>query len=44
MIDVGDKAPDFVLEAHDGRTIDSKDLYGKEQVVLFYYPKASTGG
>ncbi len=44
MIDVGDKAPSFRLPAHDGREIDSADYYGKQPVVLFFYPKANTGG
>ena len=44
MINVGDKAPQFVLPAHDGRTINSQDYYGLQPVVLFFYPKANTGG
>ena len=44
MINVGDPAPQFALPAHDGRTVNSRDYYGKQPVVLFFYPKANTGG
>jgi len=40
---VGDKAPDFKLEADDGRTISLKDFRGKK-VVLYFYPKDDTPG
>ncbi len=41
---VGDMAPDFTLEATDGKTYSlSKDLRGRF-VVLAWFPKAFTGG
>jgi peroxiredoxin len=41
---VGDQAPDFTLEATDGKTYTlSKDLRGK-WVVLAWFPKAFTAG
>ncbi len=41
---VGDPAPDFTLEATDGKTYSlSQDLRG-HWVVLGWFPKAFTGG
>ena len=41
---VGDSAPDFTLQATDGKTYTlSKDLRGK-WVVLGWFPKAFTAG
>ena len=41
---VGDAAPDFTLQATDGKTYSlSKDLRGK-WVVLAWFPKAFTAG
>lgn len=41
---VGDKAPDFTLQATDGKTYSlSKDLKGR-WVVLAWFPKAFTAG
>ena len=42
-IKVGDKAPDFSLEASRGRTVSSKELAGKPYL-LYFYPKADTPG
>jgi peroxiredoxin Q/BCP len=39
----GDKAPDFTLTADDGKPVSLSDFKGK-QVVLYFYPKASTPG
>lgn len=39
----GDKAPDFSLQATDGKTVSLKDLTGKK-VVLYFYPKDMTPG
>lgn len=44
LIRVGDAAPDFALEAPDGRTIRLSDYRGKKNVVLFFYPKDDTRG
>jgi peroxiredoxin Q/BCP len=43
MLKVGDKAPDFTLTADDGKSVSLSDFKGK-QVVLYFYPKASTPG
>src|SRR5262245_17794857 len=43
MLAVGSEAPDFRVQAHDGRTIALRDLRGKK-VVLWFYPKADTPG
>lgn len=42
MLDVGDRAPGVVGVSHDGRQFDL-GLPGK-RTVLWFYPKASTGG
>ena len=41
---VGDKAPDFTLEASDGKTYSLSDFKGKQAVVINWFPKAFTGG
>ena len=44
QLKVGDQAPDFTLQATDGKTYTlSKDLKGK-WVVLAWFPKAFTAG
>lgn len=43
MLEVGTEAPDFTVTAHDGATVRLSDLRGKK-VVLWFYPKANTGG
>ena len=40
---VGEKAPDFKLQADDGRSVSLKDFRGKK-VVLYFYPKDDTPG
>ena len=42
-MDEGEKAPDFTLEADDGRQISLKDYLGK-RVVVYFYPKDDTPG
>jgi peroxiredoxin Q/BCP len=39
----GEKAPDFTLEADDGRQVPLKDYEGKK-VVLYFYPKDDSPG
>lgn len=41
---VGDKAPDFKLPDANGKFYSLSDYYGKNPVVLYFYPKASTPG
>lgn len=43
MLAVGTQAPDFTVTAHDGATVRLADFRGKK-VVLWFYPKANTGG
>ena len=43
MLKVGDKAPDFELQAADGQEVTLSDLRGKP-VVLYFFPKALTSG
>jgi peroxiredoxin Q/BCP len=42
-VDVGDKAPDFILPSDGGGEVALKDLRGKA-VVLYFYPKDDTSG
>ena len=41
---VGDQAPDFTLEASDGKTYKLSDFKGKKAVVIAWFPKAFTQG
>jgi peroxiredoxin Q/BCP len=41
---VGDPAPNFKLQATDGKTYQLADFKGKEAVVLAWFPKAFTQG
>ena len=41
---VGDAAPDFTLQASDGKTYKLSDFKGKQAVVLAWFPKAFTQG
>jgi thioredoxin-dependent peroxiredoxin len=41
---VGDQAPNFKLQASDGKTYQLSDFKGKETVVLAWFPKAFTQG
>lgn len=43
MLQVGEKAPDFTVQDHTGRTRRLSDFRGKT-VVLWFYPKADTPG
>jgi len=40
---VGDAAPAFSAKAHTGKTVSLDDFAGK-RVILWFYPKADTGG
>lgn len=44
LLEAGDKSPAFTLPAHDGSEVSSEDYLGKQHLVLFFYPKANTGG
>lgn len=41
---VGDKAPDFELDAHPEGRIGLKQFLGKKNVVLYFYPRDNTPG
>src|SRR5881227_1116549 len=41
---VGDQAPNFKLQATDGKTYQLSDFKGKKAVVLAWFPKAFTQG
>ena len=41
---VGDAAPDFTLQASDGKTYKLSDFKGKQAVVIAWFPKAFTQG
>ena len=43
MLNIGDKAPDFSVQTHIGKTVSLKDFAGKT-IVLWFYPKADTPG
>ncbi len=42
-LNIGDKAPDFVLPSGEGKAISLKSFRGKK-VVLYFYPKDDTPG
>ena len=42
MVNVGDKAPDFTLKAHDKSEVTLSTFHGKK-VILSFYPAAFTG-
>ncbi|ADV64109.1 alkyl hydroperoxide reductase/ Thiol specific antioxidant/ Mal allergen [Isosphaera pallida ATCC 43644] len=41
---VGDPAPDFELQASDGKTYKLSDFKGKQAVVIAWFPRAFTSG
>lgn len=41
---IGNLAPVFTLQNSHGETVSLKDFRGKSNVVLYFYPKASTPG
>jgi len=43
VIQEGTQAPDFTVDADDGRTVSLRDYRGK-WIVLYFYPKADTPG
>ena len=44
IVKVGDRAPDFSLEAQDGHNVALHDFTGSKNVVLYFYPKDFTPG
>ena len=43
LLKPGDRAPDFSVQDHEGRTVKLADLKG-QRVLLYWYPKADTRG
>lgn len=43
-LEVGEKAPDFALQASDGKTYTLSQFNGEKPVVIAFFPKAFTGG
>ena len=43
-LQAGDKAPAFSLQNQDGETISLEELLKEQQVLVYFYPKASTPG
>lgn len=43
-MDPGDTVPDFTATTHDGGSLRLSELTARGPVVLFFYPKAFTGG
>lgn len=43
-LEVGDKMPDFSLQASDGKTYTLSQFKGKQPVVVAFFPKAFTPG
>lgn len=43
-VKIGDKAPDFVLPRQDGVQVSLHDFLGKQNVVMYFYPKDFTMG
>ena len=41
---VGDRAPEFSLIDQHGKRFDSKDVFGKKYMVIYFYPKDNTPG
>lgn len=41
---VGEKAPDFKLNASNGDQVSLEDYRGEKNVVLYFYPKDNTPG
>ena len=44
VLNVGDKAPSFVVHDDEGNIFNSADHVGKKVIVLFFFPAAMTGG
>ena len=44
QLQVGDKAPAFNLSDQNGNVVNSQTIYGKQAVVIYFYPKDDTPG
>ena len=43
MLVAGEMAPEFKLVSDEGKQVNLSDFHGKK-VILYFYPKAGTGG
>ena len=43
MLNVGDRAPEFMLKDKDGNNVSLSDFIGR-RIVLYFYPKDNTPG
>lgn len=43
-LDVGAKAPDFVVQDHNGSDVNLAEIYKKGVTLVYFYPKADTPG
>ena len=41
---VGNIAPNFILKNQDGKDINLKEFRNKKNIILYFYPRASTPG
>lgn len=41
---IGNIAPNFILKNQDGKDINLKDFRDKKNIILYFYPRASTPG
>lgn len=44
VVGVGDRAPDFSLPSQSGQTLSLKDLLGRKEIILYFYPRDNTPG
>lgn len=44
MVDVGQRAPDFTLPAHNGENVTLSQYKGKKNVLLSFHVTSFTGG
>jgi peroxiredoxin Q/BCP len=44
MVKAGDKAPDFKLQSDKGEEVSLAQFSGKNEVILYFYPKDNTSG
>ncbi len=43
MLNVGDRAPDFTAQTHEGKEVRLSEFRGRN-LILWFYPKADTPG
>ncbi len=44
LLNVGDAAPDFTLVSQTGESVSLRNLVGRREIVLYFYPKDYTSG